>query len=755
MPTSRVAEAAKKPKKTNAVKKKRTKSEIEKVKPKKVPKKMSVVAKKGKVVDNKVKKKVVARKVDANKTASSKTIKRKPKVAVLNSKILTSPETSKAKKGKKSEEKKISAKKCAKKKVEVEQVKLEPPQTMNEMKEEVPKKVEVPKKAEVAKKVEKKKQSVKTPKKSVQKKVKVKTEKVKSPKVPKASKAKVVEKVEIKVEPEVETVEESKKIVKDEIIDSKETIAKLLKEANKSMQLKTSKKKRDALKVSVTGAIHKKPKISKQKGKKEIKQEYEEDVVFADIKQVAKLLKPIKKIVKNEKVEKVDDVKEGGDCENERVNTDDSSTSDEMTLDLVRQNHITDGVASRKGENINKPTKKINTEQSSDNEKKTKSMKVSRKIPQKKKMVIIKKRIVKQGKVSSEEKNRRMKVYGFWNGPKRHRVASLNALAKVHCLYENESRGALYDVIKRSPATKEHSPERDTFPEQVLNPVSTRTLRSVPGLRGVGKHWEMHDETSSSSEDNGNDSSLEGSTKAWSPPPSYKKQKDIKSTEKKETKKEFKKEIKKEPKKQGKTQELEDKPKKKVIRKRRTNRTELIMDLKDMVVRKRMASLNASAILAASYSVEKKPMRSPRSEDSSDDSDNSESSLSSIDSKRQCYEADIKKEEDRKVIEVHASPNKKVAVILNQDTDVTITGVYVNSTTRSTHHEGFCSIAGMQYRISATSHTQTNAVATETILHSTANPVSPPTSSKLCYSNLLFSLRVKSRWRRRASRIHR
>ncbi|XP_046981486.1 uncharacterized protein LOC124550804 [Schistocerca americana] len=55
---------------------------------------------------------------------------------------------------------------------------------------------------------------------------------------------------------------------------------------------------------------------------------------------------------------------------------------------------------------------------------------------------------------------------------------------------------------------------------------------------------------------------------------------------------------------------------------------------------------------------------------------------------------------------------------LNQDTDVCITGVYVNSTTRSTRHEGYCSIAGMQYRISSTSHTQSEAttVATETTL---------------------------------------
>ncbi|XP_052902972.1 titin-like [Anopheles moucheti] len=49
-------------------------------------------------------------------------------------------------------------------------------------------------------------------------------------------------------------------------------------------------------------------------------------------------------------------------------------------------------------------------------------------------------RIVKK---RQSAKKRNVKLYGFWSGPKRHRVASLNALAKVHCLYENEMRGAL------------------------------------------------------------------------------------------------------------------------------------------------------------------------------------------------------------------------------------------------------------------------------------------------------------------------
>lgn len=48
--------------------------------------------------------------------------------------------------------------------------------------------------------------------------------------------------------------------------------------------------------------------------------------------------------------------------------------------------------------------------------------------------------VTRIGKESA--RNRRMKLYGFWSGPKRHRMASLNAQAKVQCLYENEARSA-------------------------------------------------------------------------------------------------------------------------------------------------------------------------------------------------------------------------------------------------------------------------------------------------------------------------
>jgi hypothetical protein len=155
------------------------------------------------------------------------------------------------------------------------------------------------------------------------------------------------------------------------------------------------------------------------------------------------------------------------------------------------------------------------------------------------------------------------------------------------------------------------------------------------------------------------------------------------------------------------------------------------MDLKDMVVSKRIASLNATAILAASYSADKRNSKNHKTDSETDSSDYFMTD-NDDDVEKKCFEAKVKKEEDGKLIEVRATPNKKVAVILNQDTDVTITGVYVNSTTRSTHHEGYCSIAGMQYRISATSHTQTaaTAVATETLLQSSSSSTQENSNSE-------------------------
>ncbi|XP_021916098.1 uncharacterized protein LOC110828084 isoform X2 [Zootermopsis nevadensis] len=341
----------------------------------------------------------------------------------------------------------------------------------------------------------------------------------------------------------------------------------------------------------------------------------------------------------------------------------------------------------------------------------------------------------------TEQRARRMKLFGFWSGPKRHRVASLNALAKVHCLYENESRGALLGICgtnggsSRRTSKPPPSPENDTV-------IPTRTLRSAPGLRGMGKHWDMHNASSTSSSSPSSDDNESNSSSyiaRHAAPPVSSKQK------------------RRQPKMATSTAACSIKKKSKQIKnmknvvKRRRNRCELMMDLKDMVVRKRMASLNASAILAASYSVEKRAVKSVKEDCGTavgaDSSVNSvhqvkkktkkrlvtkkivevEDDSSSISSEIEIEECDVGgRGSTRSVIEVRTTPsggpnsNKKVAVIVNQDTDVTITGVYVNSTTRSTHHEG--------YRISSTSHTQTEAtaVATETVLHSSAATEHPP-----------------------------
>ncbi|PNF18589.1 hypothetical protein B7P43_G06259, partial [Cryptotermes secundus] len=98
----------------------------------------------------------------------------------------------------------------------------------------------------------------------------------------------------------------------------------------------------------------------------------------------------------------------------------------------------------------------------------------------------------------TDRRARRMKLFGFWSGPKRHRVASLNALAKVHCLYENETRGALIGIYGTNGENSQRAPKPSPSPENGTV-TTTRTLRSAPGLRGVGKHWDMHNASSTSS----------------------------------------------------------------------------------------------------------------------------------------------------------------------------------------------------------------------------------------------------------------
>ncbi|CAH0727031.1 unnamed protein product, partial [Brenthis ino] len=314
---------------------------------------------------------------------------------------------------------------------------------------------------------------------------------------------------------------------------------------------------------------------------------------------------------------------------------------------------------------------------------------------------------------------RRLKLLSMWNGPKKHRMASLNALAKVHCLYENESRThmelGLMKTVDRpvipstskasTPKKKENKSreaekqdssstseseyenknekEKESSESSDDNPPQ-RTLRGVPGIRSAGKYWDPKSSTSSSE-----DSELESRTKNTTPD---KKKIATKSSS---------------------TAKLDsDKPPPKMKKtsgvpvKKKRNRNEVVMDLKDMVVQKRMASLNATAILAASYE-----KRSPKSnkDDTTSDSCSDESfsqkpkNVISSGVKSELKTEDTKKESDESAI---ADRKQKVEVIVNQDTDVTITGVYSTH-----HHEGFCTVSGMQYRISSTSHTQTTATA--------------------------------------------
>ncbi|KAJ8684496.1 hypothetical protein QAD02_020288 [Eretmocerus hayati] len=286
----------------------------------------------------------------------------------------------------------------------------------------------------------------------------------------------------------------------------------------------------------------------------------------------------------------------------------------------------------------------------------------------------------------SEERamTNRMKLFGFWSGPKRHRVASLNALAKVHCLYENENGGAYLGGFCKPKPESEKCKEGKTMDYRELQVEvdlkkdqqssvekhhceAKRKLRSVPGLRG--KHYDVFEASTSSSDEDSRFEQTRGKGRK-------KKEKQLeKSSISKGRDRDENNDIKlgKPPKVDNKS---DDKPTsiKKVNQKRRKKCTEP-MDLKDMVVSKRMASLNASAILAASYSDEKNRVGT-----SSDTSSSNDSDLEFL-KKRKPSDAETEKKKQRQSgsdADDLSNPSKKV-VIVNQDTDVTITGEYISS----------------------------------------------------------------------------
>lgn len=455
--------------------------------------------------------------------------------------------------------------------------------------------------------------------------------------------------------------EKSKKDVKNE---KKKVVTKKAQNKQKAETVGTVKKPK-----KVTG---KKAKLKEQNSSSEIPDSIDDKNADEIKKQqtIEKLLKqaneeitkgPAKKVtLKERKVRKVKNHTkeipqkvEKKSPEPEPIKTIDY-TSDEISLKELseRQSGETEALSIKKPEVKTKPTPK-------------------RKIKTKPKMTLIKKRVMASKNKNNKEEKCKTKVFGFWNGPKRHRVASLNALAKVHCLYENESRGNMLDIIDEGSIKREYVSRKETWRKDATKvtikkepyvkkeagsdsddnaisedqiAVPTRTLRTLPGLRAIGKHWDMHETSSSSDDYSGNESSSENV------PVKIKKEKVTLQNQENER-----------------SESLKDK-------KRRRNRNEIMMDLKDMVVRKRMASLNASAILAASYSVEKRASRSHRGGDedsSSCESGSSEDYFAASDDDTK-DEDDIKKEEDRKLIEVHTTPNKKVRLF------ITIKMVYMN-----------------------------------------------------------------------------
>ncbi|XP_055302088.1 uncharacterized protein LOC129568368 isoform X2 [Sitodiplosis mosellana] len=361
-------------------------------------------------------------------------------------------------------------------------------------------------------------------------------------------------------------------------------------------------------------------------------------------------------------------------------------------------------------------------------------------------------------------KNRRLKLFGFYSGPKRHRMASLNALAKVQCLYENESRTAqelgfvkepqnvqrmkiVSDADKIEPnqatAKSSHGKEKevkadmekkgkkpkkdgDNANSEIVRDdvaVNNRTLRKVPGVRGEGTMWEMENSSMDESDTEREETQTTKPQKAKVKKKPLPK-KSVASTKKQpntvgkdESSKVAHKKLKATPNKAKKKNVTKAKPnsddsdnssndsdsdreshttdrkpvlkkfKKSIARKAATASTTTVSkssDVKEVVVRKRMASLNASAMMAATYEVERQL-------------DKCEEKMYKVsaDADERITPPKKAKEIKNEVFELKDTKPVSTNVVIVQDTDVTITGVYVNSTLGSSQ-EAYCK---MQYRV--------------------------------------------------------
>ncbi|KOB76315.1 putative muscle m-line assembly protein unc-89 [Operophtera brumata] len=214
-------------------------------------------------------------------------------------------------------------------------------------------------------------------------------------------------------------------------------------------------------------------------------------------------------------------------------------------------------------------------------------------------------------------------LHKYWKGPKKQRMALLNAKLVVQNLLANEFQtnmdlGLMKTVamqpipstskrptpIKKKETKPKDSEKRETTSESEYentmekkedssdssdDSLPQRSLRGEPGIRSAGKYWDPKSYSSSSE-----DSELETKKKV-----SPEKKKIPKSSS-------------------GKSDS--DKPPAKIKKtapvKKKRNRNEVNMDFKDMVVQKRMASLNASAMIELSY--EKRSPKSNKEETTTD-----------------------------------------------------------------------------------------------------------------------------------------
>lgn len=201
--------------------------------------------------------------------------------------------------------------------------------------------------------------------------------------------------------------------------------------------------------------------------------------------------------LKTEENEKIDVTSVPGKKESKQI-TEKQNTEKQTVNKLKSEKQKTE-----KQKNEKQKLQKPKTEkQKVEKQKAEKVVKKPIKADKKKPLVVDKTKSKRKAKITPKTKAKGRPV------SKRPRVASLNAIAKVHCLYENESKSALIDAMATSAATTTTAlPSRaknDSDIEMPARKGKRTSKRTTPGLKSVGRHWDMHDTSSTNSSSSGN-----------------------------------------------------------------------------------------------------------------------------------------------------------------------------------------------------------------------------------------------------------